>query len=448
LMRGRKFAPTAGVCGKFSLTFLLLWLTFWTPFLTPAEAQFAPTVPKSTAVVANAASTPAGRNSASIKVGDRSVIERVNRRLQLLVERDIPVDKFVTSNVLMSDGQPLITLGNEPILTVTPLDAETNLMPARDLAILWGGSLSVAVQDARATRADPLRGVGYLVRDSIQDLARSIVKWLPRLAGAVLVWMVFWCLARLSRWMVRSATEHIPLDPNLKQLARTMSFYGVWATGIMAILSTLGIDSSSIATAVGISGFVLGFAFKDILSHFFAGLMLLLGRQFQIGGQIVVGEFEGTVERIELRALQLRTFDNRLVTIPNGDVLTSAVISNNAKPYRRREFLVTISYESNIGAAQKLALETISKAPGILTEPEPQVLIQELGVRGIVLRLLFYIDSTRADAAHIASECVRYVKEAFDREGIAIPGETSSISLEKLEAMLHAMQAANEKEPV
>ena len=143
-----------------------------------------------------------------------------------------------------------------------------------------------------------------------------------------------------GRWLTQLVTERVHLDPNLRDLLRALSFYGVWTVGFFAILSTLGIESGSIATAVGISGFVLGFAFKDILSHFLAGLMLLLGGKFRVGDQIIVRDFEGTVERIELRALHLRTYDNRLVVIPNADVFTSAVTSNTASPHRRRDFTV------------------------------------------------------------------------------------------------------------
>lgn len=81
-----------------------------------------------------------------------------------------------------------------------------------------------------------------------------------------------------------------------------------------------------------------------MLSHFFAGMLLLLSRQFYIGGRIKVGEHEGFVEGIDLRALYLRTYDNRQVTIPNGQVFNSAVIVNTSNPWRRREF--HIGYES------------------------------------------------------------------------------------------------------
>ena len=169
--------------------------------------------------------------------------------------------------------------------------------------------------------------------------------------------------------MTRKATNNEHFDSNLAQLAIAVAFYGTWSLGFLAILSALGIDGASIAAAVGVSGFVLGFAFKDVLSHFFAGLMLLAGRQFAIGGQIVVGEFEGTVESIDLRALRLRTFDNRIVTIPNGEVFNSSVITNTYNLYRRREFTIGIDYEADERQALELAEKAVKSVDGVLEEP-------------------------------------------------------------------------------
>jgi small-conductance mechanosensitive channel len=388
----------------------------------------------------NSAST---LHTAEIRVDDRAVLEivdtrsgqslsraeRVNLRLERLIEREEPVERFTPRDIVNSDGQPLITIGGEPVLTVTPADAENNLMAPRELALMWGDKLSVAVIEARNARANPVRGVGYLVGYSFRDLVQSVGRWLPRLVGALLIGMIFWVLARITRWFVRLTLQRVPLDPNLRQLSCTLSFYGMWAAGWIAILSTLGIDSTSIATAVGISGFVLGFAFKDILSHFFAGLMLLMSRQFQIGGQIVVGEFEGVVERIELRALYLRTFDNRLVSIPNGDVFTSAVISNTSNPHRRQEFTVAISFEEDIQRCQKLAVETMLSSHGVLAELKPEALVQSLEPATVTLRLLFYIHSQDPHYLQVSSECIRRVKEALQRERVALPSILPQIEM-------------------
>lgn len=410
----------------------------------PARSQEAAPTPLPAAQ--SGAETP---GQAPVKVNGRTLLtltdindaqallraDRVHLRLERLIARDQPVAAVRPQDIVDNQGQPLITLGGEPVLTVTLADAENNLMSPQQLALIWSGKLSVAVAEARAARANPLQGIGYLIRYSFRDLIQSIARWLPRLAGAVLVWMAFWVLARSSRWLVKLLTQRIPLDPNIRQLIRAVTFYGVWAAGLMAILSTLGIDSTSIATAVGISGFVLGFAFKDILSHFFAGLMLLMGRQLHIGGQVTVGEFEGTVERIELRALHLRTSDNRLVTIPNGDVFTSAVTSSTAYSNRRREFKVAIGYEHNIRQAQALALKTLRAIPGVLDSPPPQVLVHELAGASVNLRVLFHTAATAPNFLEIGSECIRQVKEAFEREGFSVPAPLHNIDIRNIDEL-------------
>ena len=112
---------------------------------------------------------------------------------------------------------------------------------------------------------------------SAYDLVRGIAGWLPRLMGAFLLALLFWPLAKAARWMTRKATHNEHFDANLAQLAIAVAFYGTWSLGFLAILSALGIDGASIAAAVGVSGFVLGFAFKDVLSHFFRGFDVVGG---------------------------------------------------------------------------------------------------------------------------------------------------------------------------
>jgi hypothetical protein len=202
----------------------------------------------------------------------------------------------------------------------------------------------------------------------------------------------------------------------------------------------MGLESGSIATAIGISGFVLGFAFKDILSHFLAGLMLLIGGKFRIGDQIVVREFEGTVERIELRALQLRTYDNRVVVIPNADVFTSAVTSNTASPHRRRAFTVGIGYDDDIDRAQRVALETVCATPGVLEEPNPDVTVDELAPSTVNLRVRFSVNSLRADYVSVGGECMKRVKLAFDREGISMPTNIQTVVIKNLDERLARLE--------
>lgn len=358
---------------------------------------------------------------------------RINRRLASLIQRSQPVRPFDKQDLISHEKETLITLGEQPILSVTDVDGQEALLTRDELALLWGGKMAIAVADARETRQNPLRGATILIRNSFMDMLTSALRWLPRLASAIVLWLLFWIFARLVRWGMQSALNRLRLEANLQQLVRALAFYGTWAVGVVAILSTLGMESGSIATALGISGFVLGFAFKDILSHFFAGMMLLMGRQFRIGDQIVVKEFEGTVERIELRAMHLRTYDNRLAIIPNADVFTSAVISNTASPQRRSEFTVGIGYEDDIPRAQRIALETMKEVEGVAERPPPDILVDALATSTVNLKIRFYTHSRRADFLKVGSECMRRIKEAFDRESISMPTNVQTIVIQNLD---------------
>ena len=89
------------------------------------------------------------------------------------------------------------------------------------------------------------------------------------------------------------------------------------------------------ATTLGVGALGVGFALKDILSNLVSGVLILAMRSFQLGDQIAIGDTEGTVENIELRATQIRTYDGRLVRIPNADLFTSHITNNTASPFRR-----------------------------------------------------------------------------------------------------------------
>ena len=401
-------------------------------------------MPKPAATATATAEAPStGIARAPIEIGGRSLfdisgttraeVERraatVNRRLERLIERPEKVAELVPRDITIEDGQPLIQLGGEPILTVTPDDVADNLIPAPELAQTWGKQLYDAVHSARIARSSPLNNALVVLVTATRDLITSVLNWLPRLLGVLLLALIVWPLSLLTRWLARKATRTPRIDPNLTQLIIAIAFYGTWTLGILAMLSAVGINGAGLAAAVGASGFILAFAFQDVLSHFFAGMLLLMSRQFYIGGRIKVGEHEGFVEGIDLRALYLRTYDNRQVTIPNGQVFNSAVIVNTSNPWRRRDFLIGIGYESDARQAMQLAIEAMKTVDGVLDEPPPQVFVDELGASSVNLRMYFFTAASNIHWLAATSECILRTKETFDQNGINIPYSTHTIDV-------------------
>lgn len=203
----------------------------------------------------------------------------------------------------------------------------------------------------------------------------------------------------------------------------------MWAIGLVVATSALGFDPQALATGLGLTGVALGFALKDILSNFVSGLLILALRPFEISDQIVVGETEGSVERINLRATQIRTYDGRAVLVPNGEVFTSRVTNNTESPIRRGTFEVPLGYESDLEATMEAVRVAVQSAEGVSVEPPPSVRVRELGPDGIWLDARFWTDSRRADFVSTSSAARASIIAAFKRESIGLPDPDVRVQL-------------------
>lgn len=177
------------------------------------------------------------------------------------------------------------------------------------------------------------------VQSSVQTgfgrLGESAIAIIPRALAALLVIGLFWAIAALVRWLMRLICRHIVEDLTVENLIKQVAYYVVWILGFIVALDAFGFDPQAVATGLGLTGLALGFALKDILSNFISGILILVLRPFELGDEIVVGQTEGNVERIELRATQLRTYDGRVVLVPNAELFTSRITNNTAASIRR-----------------------------------------------------------------------------------------------------------------
>lgn len=126
---------------------------------------------------------------------------------------------------------------------------------------------------------------------------------------------------------------------------------------------------------LGISSVAIGFAFRDILQNFLAGILLLLTQPFRIGDQIVARSYEGTVEDIQARATFILTCDGRRVVVPNAALFTDTVVVNTAFAHRRLEYDVGIGYGDDIERARSIMLQAAQRTDGVLADPAPDVLV-------------------------------------------------------------------------
>lgn len=354
----------------------------------------------------------------------RARADRIERRLQRIIARS---DLVGTPDVVPgpTPDSRVIELQGLPIVTVTRADAEEAVTTVDALAADWAASIGRAIDRARASRVSPWRRITDEVRGSMaiaaSRLGSSAARIVPRAVAALAVLALFWAVAATVRATLRLLFERVISDLTVENLLKQLAYYAVWAIGILVAADVLGFEPAAVITGLGLTGLALGFALKDIISNFVSGIIILGLRPFEIGDEIVVGPTEGTVQRIELRATAIRTYDGRLVLVPNAELFTSRVTNNTAAPVRRAAVEVPVGYGMDLSAAEDALLAAAKQVPDVLDAPAPSVRLRELGPADVVMELRFWTDSRRADLLATTSSVRRAVVETFRRAGLPLP---------------------------
>ncbi|OYR80269.1 mechanosensitive ion channel protein, partial [Halorubrum distributum] len=198
----------------------------------------------------------------------------------------------------------------------------------------------------------------------------------------------------------------------------------IWVAAIAIGFAVAGYGSFLSAFAVfgGAIALAVGFAAQDLLGNFVAGVFILKDKPFAVGDWIEWGGNSGRVEEIDLRVSRVRTFDNELVTVPNGDLANSAVTNPVAYDTLRQKFVFGIGYDDDIETATDIIVEKAEAHEEILDDPGVSVRLVELGDSAVGLQSRWWIaDPDRGDFVRVRSEYVTAVKEAFDDAGIDMP---------------------------
>ncbi|RYG28784.1 mechanosensitive ion channel family protein [bacterium] len=257
----------------------------------------------------------------------------------------------------------------------------------------------------------------------IQALANDLITLLPNLILALVLLGLAFVAARYIAGLVRSLAGRAGQSRGVGLLLGRIAQYVVLVLGFLVALSTVfpSFKARDLIQVLGIGGVAIGFAFKDIFQNFLAGIIILISRPFRIGDQIVVKSFEGTVEDIQTRATLLRTYDNRLVVIPNTVLFSEEVTVLTASDKRRSEYDVGIGYGDDIDRAKVIALRTLASLDAVERDPAPDVLTVGLDLSTVNLRVRWWTSPKRADVLKAQDEVLTALKKALTEEGIDLP---------------------------
>jgi len=245
------------------------------------------------------------------------------------------------------------------------------------------------------------------------------VRWLINLLSFVAILVFAWFLARLLSRLTRSAMDRVQFPVLLEDFLVKSVRWVVMIIGVIWALSALEISIGPLLALVGAAGFILAFAMQDSLSNFASGLMILFFRPFDTGDVVDAGGVSGTVSSMNLVATTIRTFDNKLMVVPNSKIWSDVITNATGVTQRRVDMEFGIGYSDDIEQAQTILEEIVTAHPKTLKDPAPLIKMHALADSSV--NFICRPWATPANYWEVYWDVTREVKRRFDEAGIGIP---------------------------
>ncbi|AKG16936.1 mechanosensitive ion channel family protein [Moraxella bovoculi] len=245
------------------------------------------------------------------------------------------------------------------------------------------------------------------------------VKATAKAAGWAGFYYVLWTM---SGKMLSGVLKHYELNASIEQLLKNMVLVIILVLTTASVLAQFGFDIVSLVAGLGIVGLAVGFAAQSTLANFIAGITILIEQSFQVGDWIRLGDKEGRVVKISLRATQILDRDNIIIIIPNATVASSEVVNLTSKKMIRFDVKARIALEADISQARSIIVKTLAKDEVVLKHPAPMATVAEVGESGVYFIVRFWVAPLSVARIPIIKENINEkIKRALDEAGIKAP---------------------------
>jgi small conductance mechanosensitive channel len=245
------------------------------------------------------------------------------------------------------------------------------------------------------------------------------VRWLVNIASFVGILVLAWFLSKLLSSLIHKAMSRISMPVLLEDFLVKTVRWVVMMVGTIWALSALEVSIGPLLALVGAAGFILAFAMQDSLSNFASGLMILFFRPFDTGDVVEAGGVSGTVRSMNLVSTTIRTFDNKLMVVPNSKIWSDVITNVTGVTQRRVDMEFGIGYGDDIDLAQQVLGEIVASHPKVLSDPPAVIKVSALADSSV--NLICRPWAMPQDYWDVYWDVTKAVKQRFDAAGIGIP---------------------------
>lgn len=278
------------------------------------------------------------------------------------------------------------------------------------------GAVESATESSRSI-FDLLPDTGLIGRIFTVDTAWKVLQVLLTIfIGLVLVGLVISLLRRFTKKRFDARTGGL--------IIKFAQYLGITLI-VINVFDVAQINLSALLGAAGIAGIALGFAAQTSVSNFISGIFLVSEKTFAQGDVLTVGDTTGIVYSIDAMSVKLRTFDNKLIRIPNETLIKTNVANITRFPVRRVNLKILVTYDSDLERVKAILLDVAARNRDVLRNPEPVFMVSNYADSGI--DLFFGVWCASSDWFQGLNSISIDIKKRFDAEGVEFAFPTRTI---------------------
>ncbi len=236
---------------------------------------------------------------------------------------------------------------------------------------------------------------------------------------AIAIFMIGKRLAKVVVNVAKRMMGKANVDNTLSMFAGNILYGLAMAFIVIASLSQLGVDTTSLAAVLAAAGLAIGLALQGSLSNFASGVLIILFRPFKLGDFVEVAGVSGSVRDISIFTSSLATPDNKLVIVPNGQITTDNITNFTANETRRIDLVIGVGYDDDLKKVKETLGKIVAENELLLKDPEPVIALNELGDSSVNFVVRPWVKT--ADYWPARFNMMETIKATFDKEGISIP---------------------------
>ncbi|MGF1715052.1 small-conductance mechanosensitive channel MscS [Photobacterium chitinilyticum] len=222
------------------------------------------------------------------------------------------------------------------------------------------------------------------------------------------------------------------MDEAVVEFLHSLVRYLLFVIVLIAALGRIGVQTASVVAVIGAAGLAVGLALQGSLSNFAAGVLIVAFRPFKSGDYVEIGGVAGSVESIQIFSTVLCTPDNKMVVVPNGAVIGSAITNYSHHKTRRIDFVIGVSYDADLKKTKEVLTRVVNAESRVLKDPEPTIGVVALADSSVNFVVRPWVNTV--DYWGVYFDLLQAIKEELDKENIGIPYPQMDVHLNKQES--------------